>query len=57
MDLAKQHLKREPDKFKIIITSRERIASGFHPIKLLTNYYIFENNGTRNAYRMIKELT
>ena len=30
---------------------------GFHPIKLLTNYYIFENNGTRNAYRMIKELT
>jgi len=30
---------------------------GYLPIELLTNYYIFENYGTRNAYRMIKELT
>jgi len=31
--------------------------SGFRKIRILKNYYIYEQHGTYDAYRMIKELT
>lgn len=31
--------------------------SGFRITAILENYYIFEHHGTKNAYRMIKQLT
>ena len=40
---VKKHLRKKPDNFKLILTSREQIPSGFHQIKLeglwMVNFY------------------